>query len=192
MKKPIKAVLVAASPSPESRSTWVLHQVGNRLHGLGVAIDYVSLADFDAADLLWARTTRTSIQRFLDKVREASALIVSTPVYKATYSGGLKAIIDIIDPTELAGKVLLGIATTRFEDHAVTVSEGFTRLGEFFSGSLSLATIVVQDYQLGVPGAFVIPSAANIAIDEAVAIIAGHALEPQQVTIKRRQQESTQ
>jgi SsuE family FMN reductase len=45
------------------------------------------------------------------QIEAAAALIVSTPIYKAAYTGALKALLDILPPAALDGKVVLPIAT---------------------------------------------------------------------------------
>jgi FMN reductase len=44
-------------------------------------------------------------------VAEARGLIVATPVYKAAYTGSLKALLDILPPQAFRNKTVLPIAT---------------------------------------------------------------------------------
>ena len=48
-------------------------------------------------------TARPAMLR-IEAVSSASAVVFSSPVYKATYSGGLKLLIDLIPPDALRGK----------------------------------------------------------------------------------------
>lgn len=49
------------------------------------------------------------LKAVLDELAEATALIVVTPVFSASYSGLFKSFFDVVDPDRLAGKpVLLG------------------------------------------------------------------------------------
>ena len=46
-----------------------------------------------------------------DAILTADALVVGTPVYKGSYTGLFKHVIDLIDPAALAGKPVLLTAT---------------------------------------------------------------------------------
>jgi FMN reductase len=78
--------------------------------------------------------------------------VLSTPVYKATYAGGLKAIVDLIPPDALVGKPALGIATTKLASHGVEVDRAFRALFAFFRARTN-ETLVVNDDELRVDGA---------------------------------------
>jgi hypothetical protein len=41
-----------------------------------------------------ARAEAPAVKHFVDAVRGAAALVLSTPAYKATYAGALKALVD--------------------------------------------------------------------------------------------------
>ena len=166
-----KALLVAGSPSRSSRSTWVLESFGEHLRSRGVEVARVSLEDFDAEALLRGKTEHPSVNAFLAKVRDSTALVLSTPVYKSTYAGSLKTIVDLIDPAGLEGKRLLGIATARLEFHLQTVSESFLQLSRFFRGCIALPSIALLDAQIGQPGAFKLDAVAEAALDDAVRAI---------------------
>jgi FMN reductase len=53
--------------------------------------------------------TELNVARLL--VERADALVIATPIYKAAYSGLLKAFLDILPQDGLDGKIILPLAT---------------------------------------------------------------------------------
>jgi FMN reductase len=85
-----------------------------------------------AADVLAGRTKAPSVARFLEAVNRAEGLVLATPVYKATYSGALKAVVDLIAQDALVGRKAIGIATTKLAAHGVEVAAAYRALFAFF------------------------------------------------------------
>lgn len=162
------AILIAGSPSPSSRSTSLLDHFGQALVRRGFQTETVSIESFPSDVLLHGKFEAESVTRFADSLRRASALVFSTPVYKATYAGALKVIIDLIDPKALEGKALLALATARLEPHLAEVDLSFQRLYAFFKGSRPLPTLGLLDPQVGAPGAIALDNVAQRAFDDAV------------------------
>lgn len=144
-----EVVFIAGSPSAVSRSSAVARTVAARLEGLGHATRWLEVRDFDAGDVFFARSDAPAVKRFVESVRGAAAVVFSTPVYKATYAGALKALVDLIPPDALAGKPALGIGTTRLEAHGGELARSFDALFSFFQAR-SLGTLVVLDAEVTV------------------------------------------
>jgi FMN reductase len=142
-------VVLSASPSPTSRSTFLAREVASRLQGRGLAVASFSVFDFDAADVLTGRAKSPPVARFLESLARARAIVFATPVYKATYSGALKAVIDLIRPDALVGRRALGIATAKIAVHGREAAAAYRGLFAFFR--LGPAdTFVVLDDELSV------------------------------------------
>jgi FMN reductase len=167
MSKKGLVVLVAGSPASSSRSTAVLKALGERLSSAGATVELYTLDDFDAVDLLRGKFERPTIQRFLASIVKATTLILATPVYKATYAGGLKVIVDLIDPKGLDGKAVLAISTAKLDAHLPLVDESFRKLYAFFRGSIPLPTVGLLDGQLGTPEALTLDENAERALARA-------------------------
>ena len=144
----VDIVLIAGSPSGSSRSSRVLAELAERWQRLGLSTRQFGVHDFGAEDLLLARTEAPELALLLEAVRSAKALVLATPVYKAVYSGVLKTIVDLLPPEALTGKVALGVATAKLENHAPSVSSAYAELFRFFRGSLALPTLYLRDDQL--------------------------------------------
>src|SRR5438132_5601736 len=59
-----------------------------------------------SAEALLARTRSPEVDDALAAVAESSILVLGTPVYRATYSGQLKAFMDLLPQDALSGCVV--------------------------------------------------------------------------------------
>ncbi len=104
-------VTIAGSPSDNSRSSRVLAEAARWLNEEGISHQAISVRDLPAEDLLHANFNSPELQAATKVLEEASGIIIATPVYKAAYSGVLKAFLDILPQNGFAGKVVLPIVT---------------------------------------------------------------------------------
>jgi FMN reductase len=141
-------VIISGSPRPDSRSTRVAAALGKRLGRADLRSRLFSVTDFVSADLLFPRAESSAIRRYIELVRAAPAVVFATPVYKATYSGGLKLLVDLIPPDALRGKAALAIATGRVASHSQSLQRAFDDLYRFFDVGLSIPTVFLLDEQL--------------------------------------------
>ncbi len=136
----IAAVGISGSPSPASRSRALLGRALAALERRGVATREVDLAALPAEPLL-GRGTDERVTDALAAVGRARILVVSTPVYRATYSGLLKVFFDLLPQDGLAGKVAVPIATAGSLGHLLAVDYGLRPLLASV-GALPVATAV--------------------------------------------------
>jgi FMN reductase len=171
-----QVVLIAGSPQAESRSSRVLQSLNERLVAAGIRTKTYHLADFDPADLVFARSTAPAVQQYLADIQAASAVLFSTPVYKASYSGGLKLLLDVIPPDALRGRTVLAIATARIGRHFSGVQRAFDELYLFFDIGLALPSVLLLDEQARIePRGILYDANAEAAIEKAATALL-HAL----------------
>jgi len=147
-----QVVLIAGSPALASRSAALLRNLGVRLSAHGISSRVFTLSDFSGDDVFHARVGSPSIVELLTAVQNAKAVVLGTPVYKAVYSGALKALVDLIAPDGLEHKTVVGIATGRLPAHGMSVTRAFDELFAFFKGALALPSLFLLDPQLTVRG----------------------------------------
>ena len=137
----IQAVGISGSPSPTSRSRTLLGLGLAALERRGVvatrAVDLAALP----ADALLGRSRDTQLNDALAAVGRARILVVSTPVYRATYSGLLKVFFDLLPQDGLAGKVAIAIATGGNAAHLLAIDTGLRPLLASV-GALTVSTAV--------------------------------------------------
>lgn len=114
-------VTIAGSPSAPSRCAAILDRARDRLATRGLRAAAISVRDLQPEELIWGQIDGPSIQHGLSLIEAARGVILATPVYKAAYSGVLKAFLDLLPPGVLAGKVVLPMATAGSLAHCLAL-----------------------------------------------------------------------
>jgi FMN reductase len=117
----VQVLAIAGSPSHPSRSSAVLDYAKGILDTERISTNILSVRDLPAEALLFAQFDHPEIKQATALVEQADALIIVTPVYKAAYTGVLKAFLDLLPQTGLAGKAILPIATGGTIAHLLTI-----------------------------------------------------------------------
>jgi len=150
-------VTIAGSPSANSRSAAVLAYTRDFLHSYGLTTTAIHVRDLDAQELLWGRYDGPTIRAGIDQVQAARAVIIATPVYKAAYTGVLKAFLDLLPQDSLADKVILPIATGSSVAHLLSIDYALKPLFFALGAQHILKGLYIQDAQWqltnGVPSA---------------------------------------
>jgi FMN reductase len=116
-----RILAIGGSRSPASRTRGVLRQIAVRLQADGHDVACLDTRDLPAAALLSADATDPDIRAVVGSVAGSDALVVATPVYNAAYSGLLKALLDLLPRSALAGKAVLPIATGGTMAHVLAI-----------------------------------------------------------------------
>jgi FMN reductase len=114
-------LLVSASPSRPSRTAALLDDVAVLVTDAGHDAVRLDVASLPAEALLHADTTDPQVRAALVEVELADAVVVATPVYKASYSGVLKTFLDLLPEDALAGKTVLPLATGGTIAHLLSI-----------------------------------------------------------------------
>lgn len=131
-----KVVALSGSPAISSRSNGVLNYAARKLALQGVEVEVLTVHDFPAEDLLYCHFQSPAVQRLQAIIADAQGILLATPVYKASFTGGLKAILDLLPQNALSGKTVLPIAVGGTAAHLLMLDYGLrpvlTSLGESF------------------------------------------------------------
>lgn len=141
-------VAIAGSPSHPSRSYAVLEYANQILDAERISSNLISVRDVNAEALLFAQFDHPDIKNIAALVEQADALIISTPVYKAAYTGVLKALLDLLPQTAFAGKPILPIATGGTIAHLLSIDYAFKPLLSALGARNILAGVYIVDSQL--------------------------------------------
>ena len=102
---------VSASPSVRSKTARTRHLIDGHLTAAGHTVHPLDVRDLPPAALLAADTSHPAIAAAVELFEQADGVVVATPVYKASYSGLLKTLLDLLPQRALADKVVLPLAT---------------------------------------------------------------------------------
>jgi FMN reductase len=122
-----RIVVVVGNPRAGSRTRAAGEAVARNLAAsLGSGpdvVDTIELADVGAALLEWGNT---EVEARRAQVRDAAALVVATPTYKASFTGLVKLFLDRFDAGELHGIPTAAVMTGGSEAHALAVDVHLT------------------------------------------------------------------
>jgi SsuE family FMN reductase len=112
---------ISSSPSVPSRTDAVLDYVTKRIISHGHQVTPILLRDLPAEPLVHGRADNPGIAAAAKVLEDADAVVVTTPVYKAAYSGLLKVFLDLLPQYALKGKTVLPLATGGTPAHVLVI-----------------------------------------------------------------------
>ncbi|MEU6658954.1 NADPH-dependent FMN reductase [Streptomyces sp. NPDC046821] len=112
---------ISGSPSVTSRTARLLRTLDARLEAQGHHVLALDVRTLPADALLGADFTHPAIVEATRLLARADGVIVATPVYKAAYSGLLKALLDLMPQYGLDGKTVLPLATGGSTAHVLAL-----------------------------------------------------------------------
>lgn len=141
-------VSLGGSPSTRSRSGVLLERSRQWLQDRGVEVVTFQVREFPAEDLLHARFDSPQVQHFQQLVAQADGLVVATPVYKASFAGALKTLLDLLPERALEHKVVLPIATGGSIAHMLAVDYALKPVLSALKAQETLQGIFADDSQI--------------------------------------------
>ncbi|MEX2395293.1 MAG: NAD(P)H-dependent oxidoreductase [Actinomycetota bacterium] len=136
----------------------------------GTIIDLCDLS----ADGLLGRTDDAAVADAVARAASADVLIVATPVYRATYTGAIKAFFDRFQPGALKGTAVVLVATAIVKEHYLSLDTGGRALVASLEG-WTVPTVVYatnDDFIDGEPSRAILATLGR-ALDEANTITGG-------------------
>ncbi len=117
----MRVITLAGSPRYPSRSSALLEYAREKLNAQKIEVCHWHVQNFVPEDLLYARFDSPALLALSEQLREADGLIVATPIYKASFSGVLKTLLDLLPERALDNKVVLPLATGGSIGHMLAV-----------------------------------------------------------------------
>ncbi|MFE6234475.1 NADPH-dependent FMN reductase [Cellulosimicrobium sp. NPDC057862] len=115
---PPTVLAVSGNPRPGSRTLGAAETVAHRVAALLGATD-VSTIDLAAVATEILGPERPAADAARDRLAAATVAVVATPVYKASYTGLLKAFLDLYGPDGLASVVVVPLVVSGNPAHAL-------------------------------------------------------------------------
>jgi FMN reductase len=148
----LDVLTIAGSPSAHSRSALVLEYMQQRLEHHGLRTWGINVRDLPPEDLIYGRHDSPAIAQSAALLRQARAVIIATPVYKASYSGVLKTFLDLLPQRALAGKLALPIAIGGSPVHMLAIDYALRPLLGALGAQHTLQGIYITDAQIQISG----------------------------------------
>lgn len=89
-----------------------------------------------------------------EAIKACDGLVIGSPVYKASYAGLLKHLIDLLDVSALKGKPVILTATAKAPGHALMIDHQFRPLFGFFGAASMPTGLYAIDPDISDTGAF--------------------------------------
>ena len=144
-------VLLSGSPAARSRTEVLLDHVRQRLEAQQVEVSLLRVRDFAAEDLLHARFDSPAVHQLQAVVASADGLVVGTPVYKASFTGALKVLLDLLPERALAHKVVLPLASGGSPAHLLAVDYALKPVLAALKAQEMLSGVFAVDKQIAYP-----------------------------------------
>jgi len=139
---------LAGSITAPSRSGALVARVLDLLVADGFVSEMIHLSDLPA-DALLGRRRDPALDAALALAARASILVLGTPIYRASYTGQLKAFFDLLPRDALAGSVTGLIASGAVADHALAIDHALRPLVASLAGLSAAQSVYVTDADLG-------------------------------------------
>jgi FMN reductase len=139
---------IVGSPSANSRSAAVLEQLGETLAGQGLRTRALNVRDLPPEDLIYGRVESPAVLEWAAQLRQARAVLIATPIYKASFSGVLKSFLDLLPQQALAGKLVLPIATGGTPLHALAIDYALRPVLVALGAQHILSGVYILDTQI--------------------------------------------
>jgi FMN reductase len=163
---------------PSKTRTFVDHIARQLGDGLGVDSDTFDIQDLGLS-LGQARRLgelAPEARAIVDRLAQATVLVVGSPTFKGSYTGLFKHLFDLIEPTALRGKPVILAATGGGERHSLIVEHQLRPLFGFFE-ALTMPTAIYasdKDFADGVLISEPIRARARQAVAEACSLVGAH------------------
>jgi FMN reductase len=102
---------ISGSPSPVSRTGILVSHVEDLLRDAGYDVRTLHVRQLPTLSLLTEDLRDPEITEAVSAVLHADGIVVASPVYRAAYSGLVKALVDLLPKKALRGRVILPLAT---------------------------------------------------------------------------------
>lgn len=137
-RRPVVAV-INGSPSLVSRTGTLLDSLSKAIGSrVAITVQEFGAADLAGLPLVFSRDELpASAQEGLSTIESADLVIAGSPVYKGSYSGVFKHIVDLLDPDALAGTPVLLAATGGSQRHTLMVEHQLRPLFSFFQAEVN-------------------------------------------------------
>ena len=169
-------VMIGGSPSRAGKSAAILGYAQTALTAKGWTVETILARNLPPEALLHARLDNVEIVAAHAQVEQARAVIVATPVYKAAYSGILKAFLDLLPQNALVGKVVLPLATGGSPAHLLAIDYALKPVLGALGATHILRGVYLLDtlVQLGEDGSFQTDAALEQRLMEALNELSAH------------------
>lgn len=140
-------VAVVGNPRPASRTAAVARAVAEHVAGhLHAGLPHV--VDLASSEPPLGADAPQRLASELQCVSTAAVVVVASPTYKASYTGLLKAFLDLLPPAALYGAVAIPVMTLAGSQHTLAADVHLRPVLQELGASLPTASLVLTEAAL--------------------------------------------
>ncbi|EHD21116.1 MULTISPECIES: NADPH-dependent FMN reductase [Brenneria] len=144
----MNVITLAGSPRFPSRSSALLTFSQRWLEEKGINVIPWNLFNFNPEDLLYAKFDSPGLKVFIDQLAAADGVIISTPVYKASFTGALKTLLDLLPERAFENKVILPLASGGSSNHMLALDYALKPVLNALKAQEILHGVFAEDSQI--------------------------------------------
>ena len=146
-------LIISGAPSPTAPTGVVVAQVAALLEAAGHRVTQLSVRALPTLSLLTEDLRDPEIAAAVSGVLSADGVVVASPVYRAAYSGLVKALLDLLPKKALRGRAVLPLATGGNQGFLVAMDYALHPLLAAKGADQVVRGEFVLDQNVGTPGA---------------------------------------
>ncbi|MEP0917107.1 NADPH-dependent FMN reductase [Leptolyngbya sp. DQ-M1] len=139
---------IAGSPSHPSRTYSLLEEASKQLESAAIETRILSVRDLPAEVLAHGQYDSPALEGPKALLEKAAGIIIATPIYKASYTGVLKAFLDLLPQKALVGKIVLPIATGGTIAHLLSIEYALKPVLSELGARHFISTVYAVDKQI--------------------------------------------
>lgn len=146
----INVAIISGSPAELSRLNGLLQEIHRIMESLGWKVDEIQVRQIPSDDLIHCRFDSPAILESHRIIEDADAVVIGTPIYKASYTGLLKTFLDLLPQKALIDKIVFPVTIGGSIAHLLAIDYALkpvlSALGatHIFSGVYALDTQVIR------------------------------------------------
>lgn len=129
-----QVVFISGSPAVPSRTDIILKHVEALVIEKGLSTANYSVTEFSPEDLVRGRWDSQDIAKLNEVIKQADGLVIGSPVYKASYTGVLKSLMDLLPEGALKNKPVLPIMVGGSHRHLLAIDYSLNPLIAILKG----------------------------------------------------------
>lgn len=140
-----RIVVISGSPSQSAKTSIVAEYMRDLMYGNRWRTKVIKVRDLPPEALMYTQFDNPAIVSSVENLEQADGVVITTPVYKASYTGILKAFLDVLPQKILSGKVVWPIAVGGTLAHLLMLDYALTPVLFALGAQNVLSGLFLQD-----------------------------------------------
>lgn len=141
-------VIISGSPTANSRLYGLIQRSEAQLKSRGHEVVHLQVADIPAEDLIKANFASPAVVAAVAQVEAADAVVIASPVYKASFTGVLKTFLDLVPQKGFQRKIIVPIFIGGTIAHLLAIDYSLKPVASALGATQFLSGVYAIDQQV--------------------------------------------